>query len=275
MRNIFGKLTLALLAIVLVSNESKAQYWEVGGSVGSAFYFGDLNTEFSLKRPGLAVGFMARRNFVDHRLCLKAGVNYARVGFSDALSDNAFQQMRNLSFRSDIIEGTLQFEFNFMPYLHGDREKWFTPYLLGGLTVFHFNPKTEINGRWYDLRPLGTEGQRKNDEYPLLQPAIAYGGGFKVDLNYAWSLNLEISGRKLFTDYLDDVSGVYTSPADLQEARGSLAVQLADRSWEVSPTRQPVMRAGMQRGDKRGADSYAIVSLGLVYNFAQVKCPEF
>ena len=94
-----------------------------------------------------------------------------------------------------------------------------------------------------------------------------------MDLNYAWSINLEISGRALFTDYLDDVSGVYANPDDLLEARGELAVLLADRSYEVNEFL--IGEGGRQRGDARPNDSYVMVGIGLVYNFSSIKCPTF
>ena len=38
------------------------------------------------------------------------------------------------------------FEFNFLPYIHGSRDYFFTPYLFAGFSVFSFNPKAEYTG---------------------------------------------------------------------------------------------------------------------------------
>lgn len=268
-KNLF--LTVALVATSLGLN---AQFWEVGGGVGTAFYYGDLNTSYSLQRPGPSIGAFARYNF-DTRLSVKGGLQYSYLSFSDQLSSNFVQKLRNLSFRTHVFELGGQFEFNFLPYLHGDKEKFFTPYLLGGASVIKINPQANFNDRWWDLNDLGTEGQTKNDEYSLIQPAILVGGGLKVDLNFAWSLNLEINNRVLFTDYLDDVSGNYPNLAELGNTRGPAAVALSDRSWEVSPEGIPLSEPGRQRGDGIKRDGYLTVQLSLVYNFATITCPAF
>ena len=137
------------------------------------------------------------------------------------------------------------------------------------MSIFYFNPQTTLNGETYDLQPLGTEGQFQGNEYLLTQPAIAFGGGFKIDISYDWSINLELSARRLFTDYLDDVSTTYPDFDDLEEARGDIAVQLSDRSLNG------ISEPGRQRGNSQDRDMYFFVGFTLAYNFAQVNCPYF
>ena len=43
--------------------------------------------------------------------------------------------------------------------------------------------------------------------------------GLKYDLNYEWSLNVELSVRQPGTDYLDDVSTVYPDMFELADRR--------------------------------------------------------
>ena len=203
--------------------------WEAGGWAGVSYYFGDLNTSFDLSRPGLSGGVAARYNF-NERVCFKLSGNYGSVSAYDSESDNPFEQARNLSFESILADATAQFEFNFFTYEHGSKDFFYTPYLFAGLTAFYYNPVTEYNGEWVELRPLGTEGQFKGEEYYSVSGAWAYGAGFKIDLSYRWSLNFEVSARRLFTDYLDDVSTVYADKDDLEEIRGELTVALSDRS---------------------------------------------
>ncbi len=250
----------------------QAQSFEAGGWLGVSYYFGDLNTNFSLKHPGPAGGVFGRYNFND-RLAIKLGANYAKIGFYDSYSKYAFQQARNLSFESHLIDGSFQFEFNFLKFIHGHEDHFFSPYLFGGLSIFYYKPRAKYQGEWVSLQPLGTEGQGKNNEYFLLQPALNYGLGFKFDLNFYWSLNLELSARSLFTDYLDDISTSYPDKQTLENDRGQLAVLLSDRSWEVSEA--PIGEFERQRGDSQSKDSYAVIGLSLVYNFASVKCPPW
>jgi hypothetical protein len=244
---------------------------EAGAWIGGSWYFGDLNTEFRLAKPGIAGGVVGRYNF-NNRLCLKLSANYGMVRADDADSKNSFERARNLSFRSILLDGTGQLEFNFLPYDHGHRENWFTPYMFGGITAFYFNPQAKYNGDWVDLRTLGTEGQFRGEEYYSVAGALAYGGGFKVDLNYEWSMNFELSARRLFTDYLDDVSTTYPDMEDLEKLRGKTAIELSDRSLPDAGGAK-IGQKGRQRGDSQGNDTYVFLGVSLVYYFGDIRCP--
>lgn len=261
-----------IICIAFYSLTGSAQMgWEAGGWIGASHYYGDINSSLNFKSPGLAAGLIARYNF-NNRLCLKFSANYGNVGADDADSKNSFEQTRNLSFKSMILDGTGQFEFNFLPYNHGSANEFFTPYLFAGLSVYYFNPLAHINDEWVELRPLGTEGQFRGEEYYSVQGAIAYGAGFKIDLSYEWSINVELSGRKLFTDHLDDVSGVYPDMDDLESLRGELAVQLSDRSIGQE---FPIGQTGRQRGDANNNDNIVFLGVGLVYYFGDIRCPTY
>ncbi|MFT5165931.1 MAG: hypothetical protein ACI8P3_001162 [Saprospiraceae bacterium] len=246
--------------------------WEAGGWIGSSFYFGDLNTEFNLK-PALAGGLVGRYNF-NERICLKFSANYGSISADDANSQNTYQQTRNLHFRSTVFDGATQMEFNFLPYVHGSKDKFYTPYLFAGFSVFHFEPQAKYQGDWVDLRPLGTEGQFKGEEYSTLQGALVYGFGLKLDLSYEWSLNFELSSRRLFTDYLDDVSTVYPDLDDLGSLHGQIAVDLSDPSFP-SPEGIKIGQVGRQRGNSNSNDIFVFVGIGLVYYFGDIRCPPY
>lgn len=265
------RIAIAFTVMVLCAATLQAQRgYEVGGWIGGAHYFGDLNDNFGLSRPGIAAGFIGRYNF-NTRLSIRLSGNYARVSAYDSDNDNEFQQARNLSFRSDLLEGIAQFEFNFLPLVHGSRDEFFTPYLFAGLGITYFNPKAELDGTWYDLQPLGTEGQPIGGEYNKVSMGLVFGLGVKVDLNRQWSLNFELSGRSLFTDYLDDVSTEYPNAVELQALRGDLAARLSDRSLEVRD--EAIGEAGRQRGTSSTNDGYAFLSIGIVYYIGTLDCP--
>ena len=276
-KNIFNILIFSILCL----NVSAQRGWEAGGWLGVAQYFGDLNTEFQFRDPKPAGGIGLRYNF-NERVCLKFGANMGSVAASDADSDNIFERARNLHFRSQIADAAAQLEFNFLPYFHGDKDFGWTPYLFAGYSVSYFNPQAEIDGEWVDLRPLGTEGQFKSEEYFTVSGGLLYGAGFKIDLNFEWSINLEIGARKLFTDYLDDVSTVYPDLEDLEELRGTTAA-LADRSAELYQTNPefftqnniefPIGEQGRQRGNSKNNDTYVMVGIGIMYYFGDLRCP--
>jgi opacity protein-like surface antigen len=245
--------------------------WEIGGWAGVSHYFGDLNTTADLSRPGFAGGGIARFN-INERLCLKMSANYGYISANDKNSRNPFELRRNLNFRTNIFEGVGQFEFNFMPYNYFDKAQWFSPYLFGGFGVFNFNPQGKFNNTWYDLRPLGTEGQFPGEEYYTSQMAFVYGGGFKIAVSEVWSINFELSLRKLFTDYLDDVSKTYPNMNDVRKQHGAIAVSLSDPSI-VAENQPKVGQFQRQRGDSRTNDMYTFFGVSLLYYFGDLRCP--
>ena len=262
---------LLLLGSVTFSQKSFGQMrgWELGAWVGGSNYFGDLNTNWRLKRAGIAAGAGGRFN-INERLALRLGAAYGNISAYDTDSKNVYEQRRNLSFKSTVVDVGMHFEFNFLPYVHGHREFFYTPYVSLGPSFYHFNPKTKLDDKWYELRGYGTEGQFKGEEYNTTQGAIAFSMGFKMDFNYRWSMDIHLDGRKLFTDYLDDVSTFYADKRDLNSVRGDLAVQLSDRSAEPQ-----IGQSGRQRGNGKKNDSYAFLGIGVYYYFGTILCPDW
>ncbi|MBL7826791.1 MAG: outer membrane beta-barrel protein [Saprospiraceae bacterium] len=262
--------TWALLCVLVVYSQtafSQMRGWEVGGWIGAANYFGDLNTSWRVNRLHLSGGAMARFNFND-RLALRFGPSIGKISAYDSDSKNVYELKRNLSFKSLIVDVSSQFEFNFLPYVHGDRDYYLSPYLFAGPNFFYFNPQAELDGKTYNLRDMGTEGQFRGEEYNTTQFGLIYGIGFKFDLSYRWSIDMQLSARKIFTDYIDDVSGVYADIRDISAQRGEIAAALADRSGEP-----PIGLQGRQRGNGKKNDAYVFVGIGVNYYFGQIRCP--
>ena len=270
-KNVFKKIVFICLIGAAMATSAFAQRWELGGWIGGTHYFGDINPDFGLNRPNIAFGAMTRHNF-NSRISSKLSLNYGTIEAYDRDYNTPLQQARNLDFKSHIFDATAQIEFNFLPYQHGKRDENISPYVFVGGGAFHFNPRTKYNGQWVSLQTLGTEGQFIGSEYALLQPQLTYGLGLKLDLAREWSFNFEFSAKKLFTDYLDDVSGNYPDPSNLRSLHGDLAVALSDRSGvPESGIGQPTR----QRGNGFNNDTYVFASLGLMYNFNSVRCTKW
>jgi Domain of unknown function (DUF6089) len=259
---------LLLLICFLQSAFSQAQKgYELGGWLGTSYYFGDLNTSLKITKPGIAAGLVARYNF-NTRISVRTSLNYGRVGADDADSGNNFERNRNLSFKSHLIDMTNVVEFNFFKYEHGHSTYNKTPYFFGGFNVFYYNPTAELNGVKHELRNLGTEGQVLGQEYSSISAGLVLGGGFKFDINRTVSVNVEISTRFLFTDYLDDVSTVFPDKIVLQQTRGETAVALSDRSLADG-----LGEFGRQRGDTKGKDKYTFAGISFMKYFGGIECP--
>ncbi len=265
-----------LLALLPTTAEAQLQMkgFEAGPWVGAAVYFGDLNTDFRLNRTNIAGGISGRYNF-NHRLAAKGSLNYGRIEAYDSDSDNPFEVNRNLSFQNNIWEGTLQFEFNFLNYIHGHRQYWFTPYAFGGVSVFNHNPTTITDDDVkVNLRELGTEGQMRGDEYGIINLSLAYGLGFKWDLSYEVSMDAHFGVRSGGTDYLDDVSTIYPDQSDLLRSRGEIAAEVYDRSLMLDTEGNRIDRVGEQRGDDTVKDVVIFAGVGVQYYFGDVRCPK-
>ncbi len=261
--------TYIIIALMISSYTYGQKGVELGGWLGATYYFGDLNTEYDLSSPGLAGGLIYRYNF-NERLAVKFSGNVGRVNGDDSRSDNYFESQRNLHFRSLILDGSLQFEFNFLPLVHGSGDKSISPYLFAGVSGMNFNPQAQLENEWIDLRPLGTEGQLPGEEYSRLSYGLNYGFGLKFDIDYRWSINVEFSARYLYTDYIDDVSTTYPDMIALAAQREPNAILLSDPSTAFPKLGQP----GRQRGNSQDTDTYNFIGVGLLYYFGQINCPD-
>jgi hypothetical protein len=243
------KLFIAVVFICfgLISN---AQRSEIGGMVGTSFYMGDLNPRTLFPNFQTCGGIIYRYN-LSSRWALKSNILFAQVEASDQLTNNNYA--RNLSFRSPITEISTQLELNFFNLYNIPARNHFSPYIYIGIDIFSFNPQAELNGVYYDLQSLGTEGQglEGNDQpYNLVSLAIPFGMGIKVNAGKYVSFGVEWGMRYTFTDYLDDVSGFYYDNEYLKFQKGNTVAQLADRAVVKN-------EAGTQRGNSHTKDWYS------------------
>ena len=144
-----------------------------------------------------------------------------------------------------------------------------------GIGVFHFNPKGEFNDKWYNLQPLGTEGQGispAREKYKRTQICIPFGIGGRYFFNRRWGVGFEFGLRKTFTDYIDDVSKTYYDPLAINQANGPVAAYFSNPNPNAEST-----TVGQQRGDPRDKDAYmfAIISLHYKIRTGRTNFPIF
>ena len=259
------------IIVVFFSLSTTSQVQELGFFTGTGYYLGDLNrSHFS--QQDLCVGAVYKSDFRNERMSLRFHLMYNKVRASDDVSGINNQIYRNLSFKSEIIEFGPVIEIDFFPFHpgqnHTDEPDFGSPYFLIGLNYMRMNPKTKIGDSTYQLQPLMTEGQEK--PYSLNQIVIPLGIGIKMNITHHLSLSFEYGIRKTFTDFLDDVSGLYADPVMVQSPSGS-EINISDRS----PDNYDV-RYGSQRGNSSDKDWYAVSGIILTYEFFKdVVCPKW
>ena len=147
--------------------------------------------------------------------------------------------------------------------------------MYAGVGLFHFNPSTkDLNGNKTYLKPLSTEGQGFMPgiaEYGLWQLNIPFGIGAEYSLNEDMRVGLEMGYRKLFTDHLDDVGGLYPDNGIMREERGEIAAYFSD---PAAPTRRSTME-GIERGNAQNMDTYWFTGFTFSYIFWRGTCDKF
>lgn len=246
---------------------------EIGVFGGATNFYGDVGPDGPTLPRDYAWGVFYRHNFNQH-WSWRISINQGRISAEDSLSGEEWVAERNLSFRSTVLEANTTFEFNFWPYRIGD-PKLKTFFIFGGIGVNTYNPKAQLNGEWYELRPLGTEGQGTSQSveqpYGKMALNVPFGIGFKFNIGKYIGVGLESGFRRTYTDYLDDVSTTYVNPVLLAQEKGIIAGLLSDRSISDLPN------VNYQRGNANDDDWYLFsgVTVSIKILEGLEKCHEF
>jgi hypothetical protein len=280
--NIFATMQKVLVTVflsILTYFSAYSQYYvDYGFSVGASNYLGEMGGGIGERRGGLADmklnytrwnlgGFYRYR--ISNRFGVKGTLNYVRLSGDDSETLNPNRRGRNLNFKNDMIEAAGHLEL----YLYkvndvggtGRYSSDFNLYLFGGVGAFYSNPKGELNGEWYSLQPLKTEGV----SYSKFNFAIPAGIGFYYTINRKYRLGLEASWRTTFTDYIDDVSDKYvlhTDPLTAKLANKTnqeiiTEIHLDNPDLNNGSPQVTTYQPGRKRGDPEHNDSYATVSV--------------
>jgi len=281
---------------------------EIGLGLGPLIFLGDLGGAKGLGRTfikdidypltklskGLFIS-VAPREWIGFRVAINSGVLEGDDKQApNKGGDEVFRLQRNLNFKTNLLEGYGAVEFYPSVFLeqYEELKGKFRPYGVIGVGVYRFNPKTQDNsGNWVALQPLHTEGQGfpqypDRKAYKLTQMEIPMGFGFKYYLKENMFVGIEVLHRKLFTDYVDDVSTNYIDPIyfdqNLSPANAALARQLNYRGTFQWATTRPSAIVGEKRGDPKQNDAYFSTILRLGWRLRemsgaerQLRCPLY
>lgn len=287
----------ALLCITLFGQSLQAQYYfyndkyyekdlllDLGGSFGVMNCITDLGatkskglqtfTQLNWKdaKPSFGAYIMA---MYQQKIGVRLEASFGEVNGADsalrkfkASSDGRYES--NLSFKSNITDLQLAVEIHPLMFLKYDEKDppRLSPYTFIGAGYYSFDPQANLNGQWFSLQPLHTEGQGFKEfpdrkPYKLNQFNVSTGLGVRYELGSMFNARLEFNYRFLFTDYLDDVSTTYINPSLFNEymspKMAALAQKLQSRKAEMNPG--AVTNPGDQRGSPASNDSFFTIQL--------------
>lgn len=296
------KILIVLITILLFPVLTQAQKWkrnrvEYSFGIGATNFLGDLGgrdqvgsnglSDFELQATRMGAVFGYRYQLAESWFA-RGNFNYVMVSGDDALTEEPARSARMLSFRSHILELSGQLEYMLVKQksghlyrLRGVRGKsWFRfeVYVFGGLGGIWFNPQNRNqDGEWVSLKPLNTEGQGLPGgpkDYTGFTVVVPYGIGLRRNLGGnarqgMWTIGLELSMRKTFSDYIDDVSDVYYNDGGsvaISEAYGEEAGYFHDPSgvYSTGGFGEPQIR-----GDKTDNDAYMMGIISINYKMGR------
>ena len=263
---------------------------------GPSVYLGDLGGNSALDRNLLGnINFKERTYFYGFALThlrheavgIRLSYVFGKIAGSDkntyfkSVNDPSYSRfVRNLDFQSSISEGSLMLELHPLKFLSHKTKLhhlYLQPYALIGIGRYSFNPQGSYydevldDNVWVDLQPLSTEGQgfaeySDRTPYELSQWNIPYGFGFNYEISPSIKLGLEVVGRKLFTDYLDDVSTNFIDPNLYDNyftpENAELAKILNNKSKLIDA--EKAYKPGQQRGNPNNNDLYFSINGRLI-----------
>ncbi|MFT5512586.1 MAG: hypothetical protein ACI8SE_000984 [Bacteroidia bacterium] len=84
---------------------------------------------------------------------------------------------------------------------------------------------------------------------------LPIGVGYRKNIGEKNYLGIELSMRKSYTDYIDDVCGTYYQTDILREERGTTSAALSDRQLDGPAT------ANSNRGNSSNNDNYGFIQI--------------
>lgn len=233
---LFGILTLKTFAQPSV---------DVGVVGGMGTYMGDLKNVKLQKSVNPALGGFVRFNF-NPRYGLRFNVLTGTIG-----AEGEFKSGSNpapdgsWNFSKNVLDVSMNFEWNYFKYIVGDKETRWTTFLFGGVGVQTY--KYNIDG----------------NNNSNITPTIPFGMGFKFNLSKRWGIGLEGGLRKSFSDKLDnlddplsytDSEGVqikYTDQFHNNDWTAYMGIHLVykliygNQNWEVKTPRSNILDWGI------------------------------
>jgi len=187
-----------LILSFFASVSAFAQTYELGLSLGTTNFVGDVGNTTYIRPTDIGFGVVAKWNR-SKRHSFRFSALYIPVSGDDSEADDIRKQNRNFEFENSVKELSLGIEYTFLEWDLHSGQKQTTPYLYTGITAFS-----------YGALARATDGSFKAyaDPWSMAIPMIL---GIKTSMGRHMVISFELGARYTFTDNIDG-----SNPEDLE-----------------------------------------------------------
>jgi len=189
MKQLFVIFLIGFLAIKALAQPSV----DIGVFGGAGTYFGDMTKVDLQKSINPAYGGFVRYNF-NPRYALRFNVINGTIGAEgeyDYQPYNPDPTDLSWNFSKNVLDLSLNFEWNYLKYIVGDKETPWSTFIYGGIGIQTFK---------YSIQTVN--GINDGSE---IAPTIPFGLGVKYNLSKRWGIGFEGGLRKSLSDKLDNL----------------------------------------------------------------------
>ena len=240
MKQLFIVFLIGFMAFETLGQQSV----DVGVFGGAGTYFGDMTKSKLTKPINPAYGAFMRYNF-NPRYALRFNVLNSSIGAKGEFEGLPWD------FKKNVLDVSLQFEFNFFKYIVGDKETPYSTYLFAGIGMQAYKDSTK--------------------SVMVFAPTIPFGLGFKFNVSKRIGLGIEAGLRKTFSDKLDNLD----DPLSYTDANPTPPVQVnytdryhnndwtsyvgihlvykliyGNKEWELKTPKSKILDWGIQNNSK-------------------------
>ncbi len=186
MKIITGSVLFFFFYITCLPQEiSFAERFDFGVFGGTSYYTGDINSYTPFYSPGISYGALIVYNF-NERYAIKSSFFRGNISGNDMDFNYSYQsQIRQHSFNCSFVEGSIQLEFNFLPFLN--------------LTTFKYNYS------FYTTAGIGYTFIMNSNTNANNHLTLPFGCGFKYNAFERFNVGVEWTYNKTFNDRVDGI----------------------------------------------------------------------
>ena len=198
--NIYSYMCLRIFAYFIsvlflsIGNSLYAQSQSFGFHLGVTSYTGDLNPGTLIVDYSKPTGGLFYRYGFGDAVALRMNLQGGSIAGSDKDASDVLGQFRNLEFDITYAEVSVVLEYYFLNPRNLRGKKVASPYVFVGTGVMTFSSYKD-----------------PATDYSTIQPVVPFGLGFKIPVGRVGYLDLNLGMRKMFFDYLDNISIESTS----------------------------------------------------------------